>query len=173
MIRKSLWAISLLLLSAAVGVPAAHADTYQYTFTFNSGFFSGEATPIVFDTTGPITLGTDYAPISGSVGAGFGGTVTEFGTGVVVPGKDSIDFETATTPLEGINAGAVIPLITSGSEVVPYFAGGSMGTLSVIDLTTVPEIDPHNSISALALLIGAVLVIRGRRSKTQPESERA
>jgi len=150
-----------------------HADTYQYTFTFNSLFFSGEATPIVFDTTGPISLGDYYAPISGSLGVDYGGDVTRFGIGVGVPGQDEIDYFLANGDSGGINSGEVIPLITSGSESIPYAGGGDIGTLSVIDLTAVPEIDPQNSISALTLLIGAVLVIRGRRRKmTQSESER-
>jgi hypothetical protein len=171
MMRKSLWIIPLLLLSAAVGVPAAHADTYQYTFTFTSSFFSGETTPIVFDTTGPISLGDYYAPISGSLGVDSGEDVTRFGIGVGVPGQDEIDYFIANGDSGGLNSGEVIPLITSGSESIPFAGVGTLGTLSVIDLTAVPEIDPHNSISALALLIGVVLVIRGRRSKTH-ESER-
>jgi len=56
-------------------------------------------------------------------------------------------------------------------------AGAAPYTLNAFDVletpvsTAVPEIDPTTGTSVLALLIGAVLVIRGRRRKmTQPES---
>jgi hypothetical protein len=40
-----------------------------------------------------------------------------------------------------------------------------LGTSTVLMATAVPEIDPTSAVSAVALLAGATLVIRGRRKK--------
>lgn len=66
----------------------------------------------------------------------------------------------------GIN-GAISPII-SGSEPILYFGGYPNGTLSVTDISTVPEINPSSAPSALALVAGAVLIIRGRRTRKVP-----
>jgi len=124
MMRISFFITAALLVVGAVGVPAAHADTYQYTFTFSSSYFSGEATPIVFDTTGPISFGTVYAPISGSLGSD-GNVVEFFITGG--PGEEFINANTATVVTE-TGTLEMIPLITTGSEIIPSVGVGAIGT---------------------------------------------
>jgi LPXTG-motif cell wall-anchored protein len=42
---------------------------------------------------------------------------------------------------------------------------GAPGVLRAGPVTSAPEVDPSTGVAALALLAGAVLVIRGRRKK--------
>ena len=81
MMRKSLWIVPLLLLSAAVGVPAAHADTiFNVTGTFNDGAtLSGTIT--INTTAGMVTALDLTTTETGAMGpytgiGGQGGTGT-------------------------------------------------------------------------------------------------
>jgi len=153
MMRKCLWIIPLLLLSAAVGVPAAHADTYQYTFDLNPVIQT--STPVIFDTTGPIALGVVYPTISGSI---FPFTVSTF----EVTNADVLEVGGSLS-----SSLAAFTSITSGSEVLTDMSNLFIGTLSVTDLTPapVPEIDPTTALSPFALLAGAAMILRGRRKR--------
>ena len=145
----------------------AHADTYQYTFDLNP--LIAPSTPIVFDTTGPIALGSVYSVISGSIASVAASTFEVDPSDNLIIGVGRL-----SAPLLSFTA------ITSGSEVLDDDIDSYIGTLYAIDttpviITPVPEIDPTTALSAFTLLAGAVMILRGRRKRlpepiTQPDS---
>ena len=185
MMRKSLWIVPLLLLSAAVGVPAAHADTiFNVTGTFNDGAtLSGT---ITINTTAGMVTALDLTttetgamgPYTGIGGQGGTGTAPNYYYVFTNMSGYSLDLYFPVSTLVGYAGSSLCGLaapcdydttgelsssLTSGQQFIDGLQSGAVAA--------VPEIDPRNTTSALTLLVGAVLVIRGRRRKmTQPES---
>jgi len=153
MMRKSLWIIPLLLLSAAVGVPAAHADTFQYTFDLNPVLAA--STPVIFDTTGPIVLGTTYTVISGSI---LSVPVLAF----EVTGADLLEVGgSLSASLSAFTA------ITSGSEALIDTSNFDVGTLFATDTTTATSAPEPNGFSLLLIglvALGTFVAVSKRKS---------
>ncbi len=60
----------------------------------------------------------------------------------------------------------VVTLLILGTGTAAMAGTGSLcGPLVPVNLAPVPEIDPAMAVSAVALIGGAVLIIRGRRKK--------
>jgi hypothetical protein len=164
--RKSLWIVPLLFLSAAIGSTTARADSFDYysiAFSGPNAPAAAAGTVLTYDaTTQQFTTPSFSLTFEGNVY-----TVDLFPTPDAdnPPTIDSI-FWTAT-----LTRPIVIFDNTIGDDL--YFATTPETTATAanggVTLTAtsapVPEIDPTTGISALTLLVGAVLIIRGRRWK--------
>jgi hypothetical protein len=180
MMRKSLWIVPLLLLFAAIGSTTAHADTlftYTYSFTGTNGTsFSFTTDPLSVAALGPEIPASDLAAFS--LGSAYSScTLSDFqlDNGPVTA---SITIQGSSCNLGNPAAvGVVDGTITNADFSTPGTYGfeglSPLGPgADSLTVTAVPEIDPQNATSALALLIGAILVIRGCRPMPTPRRER-
>ena len=169
MMRKSMWIIPLLLLSAAIGSTTAYADSFDYYSISFSGANAPTAavgTVLTYDaTTQEFTSPNFSLTYEGS-------EYTEH----IAPTPDAFNPPTGDQ-IEWVTAGPTASIVifdeTAGDALYVSGPTSPVATagLGLVTLSAVPEIDPQNATSALALLIGAVLIIRGRRRKmAQPES---
>ena len=150
--KKTLW-IALVIVAAATVASPAHADTYQYTFDLNPVL--APSTPIIFDTTGPLSLGTDYSVISGSINSISASTFEVNGSDDLLIGG------LLFSPLSAFTA------ITSGNEVLDDTSDFDIGTLSVTDTTPATSAPEPNSLSLLLIglvALGTLAAVSKRKS---------
>jgi hypothetical protein len=178
--RKCLWIIPLLLLSTAIGSTTARADSFDYTI---SGADSGNID--ITETGGVITAvsGTfDGATINGLLPTGsIGNNDNDYFPGTTIFDEQGVSFNLDAPDSDGnqyINLFAVevgTYETYQGNTNDESSEGDSYHALDALtpDTSSVPELNPTSGTSAIVLLACAVLIIRGRRSKTEPESERA
>jgi hypothetical protein len=172
MMRKSLWIVPLLLLSAGIGSTTARADSFDYysiSFGGPNAPTAAAGTVLTYDaTTQQFTTPSFSLTFEGNVYTMDLATTpdadnpptTDPISWMADPSNDLRIYDTTTTDF----------LYQSTTIVTPAAVGDGLITLTATS-APVPEIDPTTGISALTLLVGAVLVIRGRRrTMTQPES---
>jgi len=171
---KSLLIVPFLLLSAAIGATAAHADQVDYTI---SGADSGSIA--ITESGGVISAisGTfDSATINGLLPTGsIGFNDNEY----LSPGP-FLDFSGVSFSLDGNDPYGNMYVNLFYYSVGGFYVsvqgtcgGSSCGGLSFYPDTitlasAVPDYDPTTGISALALLACAVLIIRVRRPMPTP-----
>ena len=175
--------IALVLLISGItlfSVPA-WADDFLFSFTNTSGTVSGTVSGEIFGLTNNSTsAATEVIITSAPSSLGLGEATPIIATLWNDPIHNS--FTELSGNLTAVNFSAKDLAVTG--DFLTLSAGSSLtgSTGSLISSSTIfsqftpdpppaaPEIDPQNATSALALLVGAVLVIRGRRRKIiQPE----
>jgi len=196
MMRNSLWIVPLIFLSAAIGSTTARADSLvlsgPYVTEIESLNIDGTLYNVKFVLGDDMTFATN-----GEAGDAVKAIDAALGTAGIV---DSATYNGGTDQLFAVDAGAGVvdygqttnpgtaswtgPMTTSLNGYMLDQAS-SKATDSIDDAgvyfaeftalppvsTPVPELNPTSGTSALVLVVGAVLVIRGRRRKmTQPES---
>ena len=178
---------SFVLLAAGLFAGSKAANAASITEVSDS---QGSGTIITYAGSGTLTLSggdtgtsalaytTDYIEFVVSGGSGENTTVV---VNAATPYPSST-YMIGTTTTNGSILGATLsnntPVAITLLNGTDYFmsfsstapAGTGSQSFGIVVTPAVPEIDPQNATSALALLIGAVLVIRGRRWKMlQPE----
>ncbi len=169
--RKSLWIVPLLFLSAAICSTTARADTSTITRYRSAGRThpSAAGTVLTYDattqqfTTPSFSLtfeGNMYTMDLAATPDADNPPTTDTTSWIVDPSSDIRIYDTVTADF----------LYQSTTIVGPTAVGDGLITFTATS-APVPEIDPATGISALTLLVGAVLIIRGSRRKlSQPES---
>jgi hypothetical protein len=133
----------------------AKGDTIDYTFT-GAGDYAGYGFTYV-STTGLLPLnGTIYTPTTET------GGVTSFAF-VPFGGSEVLDITAAGPIAIGRPVTGLDPTQVGTETLVATGTGTVEGTLVITDASAVPEINPQNAMTPLALLAGVILVIRGRR----------
>jgi hypothetical protein len=173
MMRKSLWIVPLLFLFAAIGSTTARADTFDYYSISFSGADAPTAagTVLTYDaTTQHFTTPSFSLTFEGNV---YTMDLDSSGAGPEAdnpPTNDSIIWAVYINNRMYIDDPDTSVVLYTATQ--PEFSATANGGV-ILTAVAAPEIDPTTATSALALLIGVVMVLRGRRSKTEPESERA
>jgi len=171
--RKSFWIVPLLLLSTAIGSTTARADTiddYSISFSGADAPTVAAGTVLTYDvTTQQFTTPSFQVTFEGVVFtenlySGFTPPETDTPPTSDVIGWRGEEVSPGTEELFINDATTVNTLYSS----VPTSTVDAAHAVGMVSLTLVPEIDPQNATSALALLIGAILIIRGRRRKMTP-----
>jgi len=183
---KSLWVVPLLV-SAAIGLFARPAkadqiDEINFTVTVSSGVQSGDVFTgsYTYDATTLASTGTSHLLSFAFTDPAWSGNTlsSSFLTQAnyaLNPFTFNDQLNVFFAPGTGTNDAFRIfgTSFSYGTTIVDgtSFSLSGAGSATYSAPSTVPEIDPRNATSALALLLGAVLVVRGRRRKmTQPES---
>ena len=170
--RKSLWIVPLLFLSAAIGSTTARADSFDYysiSFGGPNAPMAAAGTVLTYDattqqfTTPSFSLtfeGNMYTMDLAATPDADNPPTTDTTSWIVDPSSDIRIYDTVTADF----------LYQSTTIVGPTAVGDGLITFTATS-APVPDIDPATGISALTLLVGAVLIIRGSRRKlSQPES---
>jgi hypothetical protein len=167
--RKSFWIIAILF--AAIVAPKAHADTFSFSAT---AIAVGTASGLL--TTDPISGGTYL--VEGITGTSFDGqAITGLAPTNTIGSNDNLLYPTTpfldTTGVAYFTASGTVFIRFNGLTPGSVITGSTYDTtgthlVTVGSLTPItPEIDPASGTSALALLAGVTLVIRGHREKVR------
>jgi len=166
--RKSLWIVPLLLLSAAIGSTTARADTFDYTIS------GADTASIAITETGGV-----IGAISGTFD---GATINALLAPGTYVGNDNAYNPGTLVDIDGVSFTLLAP-DTYGATYINLYLIGQLNTSQGASITTdpvqtsgdtfalspsVPELNPTTGSSAFVLLACAALILRGRRPLPTP-----
>jgi len=155
--RKALWVVAVLLF-AAIGAPAAHADTITYTYVADGSSDLAGTTFTIVSTGGFLSYGaTSIAPTTAS-DVFYDGADNGPITGVQFMSSTEICLDLSCGSLDLAGGGGSYAIGTPGVYTLDIITGGGPGTLTITDTpSATPEPAP---VVLMTLGVGLVFVMR-------------